>query len=94
MLRMRRGTPALIAGAYTPLHEEAEDYIAFLRSSTADGQTCLVILNMSDQSHTLKFNLGPDKTQLVFSSHLRESDTENPSRIGIAPFEVYVAELT
>ncbi len=33
MLRLRKGTPALIAGDYTPLHEEAEDYLAFLRRS-------------------------------------------------------------
>ena len=33
MLRLRKGTPALTAGDYTPLHEEAEDYVAFLRRS-------------------------------------------------------------
>ena len=32
LLRVRKHTPALIAGDYTPLHEHAHDYLAFLRS--------------------------------------------------------------
>ena len=32
LLRVRKQTPALIAGEYTPLHQEAQDYLAFLRS--------------------------------------------------------------
>ena len=31
MLRLRKQTPALIAGDYTSLHEDATDYLAFLR---------------------------------------------------------------
>ncbi len=32
LLHVRRRTPALIAGDYTPLHEHAQDYLALLRS--------------------------------------------------------------
>jgi alpha-glucosidase len=109
MLRARKQTPALIAGDYIPLDEEAEDYLAFLRTSQADRQTCLVVLNMSDQAHTL--NLGrsmerpgsstpglaklPDarEARLIFSSRSRESRSDALSRLTIAPFEIYIAEL-
>jgi alpha-glucosidase len=94
MLHMRKKTPALIAGDYTPLHEDAEDYLAFLRHSDADGQTCLVVLNMSNQTHTLRLGLDAQTPQLVFSSHTRDGDSENLSQLSIAPFEIYIAELT
>jgi alpha-glucosidase len=115
MLRIRKQTPALIAGDYTPLHEEAEDYLAFLRSSPplpsspmgdtslssppmggtegGRGQTCLVVLNMSDRAHRLGFNLDADEACLIFSSHTRNDDTDDLSQLTVAPFEIYIAEL-
>jgi alpha-glucosidase len=121
MLRVRKQTPALIAGDYTVLHEEAEDYLAFLRSipplsspplggrEGGDGQTCLVVLNISDQAHTLRFDgsteastvssaeplkvLDAHTARLIFSSQTREGDTDNLSQLTIAPFEVYIGEI-
>ncbi len=101
MLRVRKQTPALIAGDYTPLHEDAEGYLAFLRSSGAEGQACLVVLNMSDQARTLSFDgstelaevLDAHAARLVFSSHARDGDTDDLSQLTIAPFEVYIAEI-
>jgi alpha-glucosidase len=105
MLRVRKQTPALIAGDYTPLHEEAEDYLAFLRSAPPSvpsargeeregrGQTCLVVLNMSNQAHRLSFSLDADEARLIFSSHTRGSDTDDLSQLAVAPFEIYIAEL-
>ena len=108
MLRVRKRTPALISGDYTVLHEEAQDYLAFLRSSPppfippngGDRQTCLVVLNMSAQAHTLNFDgstelaevLDARIARLVFSSHTR-GDTDDLSQLAIAPFEIYIAEL-
>lgn len=91
MLRMRKRTPALIAGDYTPLHQDAQDYLAFLRA--CDEQTCLIVLNMSDQAHTIQFDLDVGTARLVFSSHTRESETDDPSRLTVAPFEVYIGEV-
>jgi len=93
MLRVRKQTPALIAGDYTVLHEDAEDYLAFLRSDEADGQTCLVVLNMSDRAHTLSFDLDAHRARLVFSSHTRRGDGDDLSQLQIAPFEVYIGEI-
>ena len=93
MLHVRKQSPALVAGDYTPLHEEAKNYLAFLRRSEADGQTCLVVLNMSNQAHTLSFDLDAHAAQLLFSSHARDGDTDDLSQLSIAPFEIYIAEL-
>jgi len=101
MLHLRKQTPALVAGDYTPLHEEAEDYLAFLRCSETDGQRCLVVLNMSDRAHTLNFDssikiadvLDASMARLLFSSHVRQGKTDDLHRLTIAPFEIYIGEL-
>ncbi len=51
-LRMRRKTPALLAGDYVPLDTRAEDHLAFLRR--AEEQVCLVVLNFSERPLTLR----------------------------------------
>jgi alpha-glucosidase len=90
MLAMRRETPALVLGGYEPLHEDAEDYLAFLR--TTDDQACLVVLNYSDEAHTLAFDLeGADTARLVFSSRDRPAEIDL-SELTITPFEIIVAE--
>jgi alpha-glucosidase len=90
LLHLRRQTPALISGDYEPL-DEAEAYLAFLRRT--EQQRCLVVLNMSDQPHTLNFDLQSDAVCPLFSSRVREDGTDNPAHLTIAPFEIYIAEL-
>jgi alpha-glucosidase len=91
MLHLRRQTPALVAGDYTALHEDAEDYLAFLRSTPE--QTCLVVLNYSENAHTLAFDLDKAAKRLVFSSREREDGAGDLAALALAPFEVYIAEL-
>ena len=93
ILRLRRQTPALIAGEYTPLHQDSKDYLAFLRHSQVDDQTCLVVLNMSEQTHRLSFDLPYFSAHVLFSNHNRDSDTDNVDMFSVAPFETYIAEL-
>ena len=90
MLAMRKRTPALVAGDYTVLHKEAEDYIAFLRSTPE--QTCLVVLNFSKNAQTLTLDMDRDIARLVFSSEEREG-VGNVAELAIAPFEIYIAGL-
>ncbi len=92
LLRARRNSPALITGDYVPVHEDAPDYLAFLRRSAA--QTCLVVLNFSERAHTVKFDLPTRAARLLFSSHERGADADDLSRLSFAPFEIYIAELT
>jgi len=93
MLHLRKQTPALIAGDYIPLHEDSEDYFAFLRQSPGDNQACLVVLNMSEQRHRISFDLPYSSVRVLFSSHNREGYTDNLTTILLAPFEIYIAEL-
>jgi alpha-glucosidase len=102
LLRLRKQTPALIAGDYTPLHEAAEDYFAFLRHSEDHGQTCLVVLNLSDRSHTLSlqselqakgFDLKSTRSRCLFSTSRRAGSTDGLAELKVTPFEVYIGEV-
>ena len=95
MLAARKDTPALILGDYKALHEDAEDYLAFLR--TTEDQTCLVVLNYSDEAHTLSFDLDAyvadaSLASLIVSNRDRPA-TADPTDLAIAPFEIYIAEV-
>lgn len=98
LLRLRKQTPALIAGDYTPLHEDATDYLAFLRHVAAGvesptAQTCLIVLNFSERAHTLRCDVGLPAARWLFSSRARDAATDDLTQLDIAPFEVYIAEL-
>ncbi len=90
MLALRKQTPALIAGDYMPLLEDHADCLCFLRQT--EGQTCLVVLNYSENAHTLAFDLDCVPSHLLFSTQDR-ADAGELSALTIAPFEVYIAEL-
>lgn len=98
MLRLRKRTPALVAGDYTPLHEDAADYLAFLRCAPAGlatnaAQTCLVVLNFADRAQTLRFSLTVPRARLLFSSVGRPAAADELAQLVIGPFEVYIGEL-
>jgi alpha-glucosidase len=97
MLRVRKSTPALIAGDYTPLLEDSNDCFAFLRSIDAEGseegQTCLVVLNMSARALELSFELDRQGSTLIFSNRVRENEVDDITQLSLAPFEIYIGEL-
>jgi len=89
MIHLRRQTPALVAGEYHPIHENATNYLAFLRT-TAE-QTVLVILNFSARPQQVDFSgLDFHATRLLFSSAER---TQPPApQFKLAPFEILILE--
>jgi alpha-glucosidase len=91
LLRLRKDTPALIEGDYTPLHEHAEHYLAFTRSCRQ--QTCLVILNMSPNAQRIHFNFVAKSCRLLFSSHDHFTGPVDLNRINLAPFEIFIVEM-
>jgi alpha-glucosidase len=93
MLRLRRATPALVAGDYHALHAHSDDDLAFLRYDAASGQTCLVALNFTDKPQTLIFDLGRKEPRLLFSSRARDDQPLALDWLTLAPFEVFIAEL-
>jgi alpha-glucosidase len=92
LLRLRKQTPALIAGDYTPLHENAEDYFTFLRHTDNQQQTCLVVLNLSERTHLLQFEEAQRATCL-FSTHKTAGEMIELAALSLAPFEVFIGEL-
>jgi alpha-glucosidase len=92
LVRIRKQTPALIEGEYKPVHEKADDYVAFLRYTPA--QTVLVVLNYSPNHHELKFSVPDKKTaRILFSSAGRSKKDEPLSQLSLGAFEVLIAEL-
>ena len=93
MLRLRKSTPALIEGDYQPVHEKADEYLAFLRKSAV--QTVLVILSFSEKRAALDFSKLPySSARTIFSSAGRSKGEEDLKEIHLGAFEVYIAELT
>lgn len=91
LLRVRRQNSALITGDFKLLHKDEQDYLAFLRRN--ESQTCLVILNMSDRSHTIQFDSGKKLSKPLFSSQDRKIPTDNLSSLTIDPYETFIAEF-
>ena len=97
LLRLRKATPALIAGDYVDLltgGEVNEHMLAFLRRTPA--QTCLVTLNYSGRSQVLDLAQASLPTtaslRLIFSSRAHPHP-QDVSTLQLAPFEIYIAEL-
>jgi alpha-glucosidase len=93
MLRLRRSTPALVAGDYHALHAWSAAHLAFLRHDAASGQTCLVVLNFSAEAQPLSFDLGDKQARLLFSSEARGDLPLMIDQFSVAPFEILVAQL-
>jgi alpha-glucosidase len=92
MIAFRKRTPALIAGDFKPLLEQAEEYLVFLRS--VDKQSCLVILNMSPNEQKLAFNEVPyQSVKLLFSSYDHHHSIMGLADLYVAPFEIFIGEL-
>jgi len=95
LLRVRKNTPALVEGEYTPLNNTSKEYFAFLRKS--DGQTVLVVLNFSETLLKLDFSrtreIKGQYLRILFSSAERMLTTKPPHDLAINPFEVFIAEV-
>ena len=93
MLCTRKETPALISGDYQPLHETAKEYLAFLRRSDSPQQTCLVVLNLSDQTHQINFELPTSNARCIFSTQKSKNALLSLKDLEMTPFEILIAEL-
>lgn len=95
LLFVRKSSAALQTGEYIPLHPSAKEYFAFLRQSS--GQTVLVVLNFSEHALELDFSrtkeIKKHSLRLLFSSAERRGGALAP-QFKVAPFEVFIAEVT
>jgi alpha-glucosidase len=97
LLALRRRISALRSGTYESLGQvDPQDHcLAFLRRNSE--QTCLVVLNVSDQPHTLDLRslITPHVTTArpIFACQARDCQRDDLSHLDIAPYEVYIAEV-
>jgi alpha-glucosidase len=92
-VRLRRATPALMAGDYHALHQHSADYLAFVRNDIGTGQSCLVALNFSHEPQRVAFDLKRLLVRLLFSSHTRDEHVFTLEGMALAPFEILVAQF-
>ncbi|HEX2910102.1 MAG TPA: alpha-glucosidase [Chloroflexia bacterium] len=95
MLRLRKSTPALVAGNYLALNPQSVDYFAFLRHDPASEQTCLVALNFSAEEQHVSFDLGQRQLRALYSSaHELAAERYRPlEALDLQPFEIFIGEL-
>lgn len=92
IIHARRALPALSEGDYTPVHEAAADYLAFLR--TTPEQALLVVLNYAPQRHMLAFAITARALAHIRFSSVRRIEREvQLASITLEPFEVLILEL-
>ena len=91
LLGVRRATPALQSGEYTPLDPHSDQCLAFLRRSLTPPQTCVVVLNMSDRTRRLRFDVATSGATVLFSTHRPAGDQMDLRTLAVAPLEVLVA---
>lgn len=90
LIHTRRQYPALVAGDYQPVHTSSQDYLAFLRQSPANDQTCLVLLNFAPGRRQVRLDLPFRRLLNIFSTHQRDQHQELPGNLEIQPFEIYL----
>jgi glycosidase len=93
LLCIRKQNPALISGDYTPLHDTSNEYFAFQRRSASPQQTCLVVLNLSDQPQQIVFELPGHTSRCLFSTHKPANESLSIRELSVAPFEILIGEL-
>ena len=95
LLQVRKNTPALLQGDFTPIQTTAKDYFAFLR--TFEEQKVLVILNYSNKHLDLNLSkikeLKSHTVRSLFSSADHGHKDLNLKSLIVNPFEVLIAEI-
>lgn len=90
LLAFRRATPALIAGDYQSALED-DDVLAFTRS--VEGQTCLVVLNLSANARVLPLGTVAAEVRCLFSTHQAAESRVALADFAVAPFEVFIGSV-
>jgi alpha-glucosidase len=91
LIEVRRRHAALSRGDCTLLDAAGADYLAYLRS--ADGRSCLVVLNMADRDQSVELDLPEGELRLLLSSRERPPGQDARAALHLAAWEAYVAEL-
>ena len=95
LITVRKQSPALIFGEYTPIHAAAKDYFAFVRHT--DNQKVVVVLNFSNKRLELDLTkvkeVKASTLHTLFSSADHSQKKQDLHALAINPFEVFIAEV-
>ncbi|MCX7921758.1 MAG: alpha-glucosidase [Clostridia bacterium] len=93
LIHARNKLQALKNGEYAQLHEDKDDYLAFLRTSKNGEQTCIVLINWSDEEAVID-RVNFDKVKCHFSSCQRgEGQIDSFEGFSLRPYEMYIGEV-
>jgi alpha-glucosidase len=67
LLKLRKNETALREGRYTELNSDDPNVLAYLREDDGQKESVLIALNMSDQSCTVRFDLGRGNLESLLS---------------------------
>ena len=88
LLALRRSDPALRDGLYLPLNQEDPYVLAFLRKKPGNSEAILVVLNMSAEAKTVKFDLAADGVKESSAKPLIAAPEIGPESTQLAHFTV------
>jgi len=88
LLALRRSEPALRDGLYLPLNQEDPHVLAFLRKKPGSSDAILVVLNMSAEARTVKFDLSAEGVQESSAKALIAAPEIGPESTQLAHFTI------
>jgi alpha-glucosidase len=88
LLALRRREPALRDGLYLPLNLEDPYVLSFLRKRPGNGDAVLVLLNMSAETRTVKFDLSAEGVKESSPKTLIAAPEIGPESTQLAHFTV------
>ena len=90
IIELRRNIPALLDGKYIPLNENDSNVFAYMREH--DSQSVLVVLNMSNQPQTTKYDIG-STARILLSSTKATSGTVRLKELKLEPYQSFIGEV-
>jgi alpha-glucosidase len=91
LLMLRRASPALAVGAYTPIAETADEVLAYVRS--AGEQVYVVALNLGTQPQQVSLCFPARPGQVVLSTHLDRASEQVSTTLGLRGDEGVIVQL-
>jgi alpha-glucosidase len=88
LLSLRRSEPALRNGSYVPLDGENPFVLSYLRKDRGKGDAILVVLNMSAESRTVRFDLAAYGVKEISASPLIGAPEIGRESLALAHFTI------
>lgn len=91
VLGLRHTSPALLYGNYTPINEDDQNVLSYLRLSKSQGVA--VVLNMSNTPQKITLELKPHGFTSAKKLISTGSSTVRGSEVSLPPYGVFIGEL-